>query len=263
MKLVLINTLFIVLFCFCDSEIEQHNFNYDFSKPEMEIRLEKKLDEISGLTFVNENTIACINDEKGNIYWIDLASENQFKYIDFKDEGDFEGIQKVGENYYVLKSNGDLYLVESNSKSTKFNLFEKGYEFEGLTFHEKRNSLLIACKIQDSDEKDDFLWVFEFDLESKRIIKSPYLKIEKSIIHKNFRPSGIAMHPNGNLFIISGVSNRIAEFTKDLELLNVVKLPEFQFPQIEGICFSNNGTLYLSSERDFFDNGKLYSFKEI
>ena len=67
MKLVLINTLFIVLFCFCDSEIEQHNFNYDFSKPEMEIRLEKKLDEISGLTFVNENTIACINDEKGNI----------------------------------------------------------------------------------------------------------------------------------------------------------------------------------------------------
>lgn len=263
MKLALINTIFIVLFCFCDSEIEEHNFNYNFENPDIEIRLEKKLDEISGLTFVNENTLACVNDEKGNIYWIDLVSKNQFKYIDFKDEGDFEGIQIVGENYYVLKSNGDLYLVEPNSKSTKYNLFEKGYEFEGLTLHEKRNSLLIACKIHDSNEKDEFLWIFEFDLESKRIKDSPYLKINKKVIHKNFRPSGIAIHPNGNLFIISGVSNRIAEFTTELELLNLVKLPEFKFPQIEGICFGKNGTLFLSSEKDYLEKGKVYSFKEI
>lgn len=263
MKIYLINIIIITLFANCNSVDSEHLIRYDFENPTEDIRLEKKLNEISGLSFVDSNSIASINDEKGKIYLIDLISFAQNKIIEFKDNGDFEGIQKVGENYYVLESNGNLYEVKPNGNFEKYDLFEKGFEFEGLCISPHNGSLLLACKRHNVKKKDDHVWIYEFDLISKKIKKETYLKLDKKKVKKTFRPSGLSFHPNGNLFIISGVSNSLIELSPKFEIVNQVQLPEFKYPQVEGICFDSDGGMYLSSERDYLEKGKLYYLKQL
>lgn len=262
MKVFIINIFLLLLFSDCNPSQGENGLNYDFENPTEDIKLEKKLNEISGLTFVNTNSLACINDEKGKIYQIDLYSFEQSKIIDFKDKGDFEGIIHASGKYYVLESNGDLYQVKHNGESKRFDLFKKGYEFEGLTITPDQKKLLLACKKHKSKEKDKTIWIYSFDIESKELDEKPFLKLRKDEIKENFRPSGLAFHPNGNLFIISGVSNIIVELNSELKPINQAQLPEFKYPQVEGICFDKNGGMYISSEKDYLERGKLYFLKQ-
>ena len=86
-----------------------HAFSYDFENPEEIIKLEKQLKEISGLHYKDSNTLYGIQDEIGQVFEIDLKSGKATKIVSFKETGDFEGLSKKGESFYVLKSNGDIY----------------------------------------------------------------------------------------------------------------------------------------------------------
>ena len=127
MKFLIINFLILMSFSNCNSVKHKHHFNYDFENPSIDISLTKSLKEISGLTFLNENSIACINDEKGIIFNIDLTTQKQTKIIEFKTEGDYEGIQKVNNSFFILKSNGDLYEVDSKGEFVVYSLFKMGF----------------------------------------------------------------------------------------------------------------------------------------
>jgi uncharacterized protein YjiK len=262
MKVILFNLFFLLIFA-CNTGVTKHNIKYDFENPNKDIRLDDKLNEVSGLCLIDSNTIACVNDEKGKIYTINLKTFKQDKLLEFKNGGDFEGIVKVKKSFYVLKSDGSLYKVKSNGEFKKYELFDKGFEFEGLTVSIDEQYLLIACKKHKSKKKDDFIWVFKFSLGTKKLMNAPYLKLKKDGIRENFKPSGLAFHPNGNLFILSGVSKTIIEFDKNLVIINQVQLPSFKYPQAEGICFDKLGSMYLSSEKNFLEKGKLYQLKEL
>ena len=53
-------------------EHTDYNFPYQLGKPDKSWELPDKLIEISGLSFIDEYTLACIQDEKGNIYIFNL-----------------------------------------------------------------------------------------------------------------------------------------------------------------------------------------------
>lgn len=252
--------LFLVLIFIssCTPKVDR-KFDYNFSNPKAIIDLPRELNEISGLHWEKENKLWAINDEKGIAYALNVNNGKILDKIKFKKRGDFEGIAKVEETLYVLKSNGTLLAVENN-KRTKKELFAKGYEFEGLCYLKNRNSLLLACKEHKKANKNKFVWVFEYDLVTQRLREAPYLKIEKKEIGRKFKPSGIAIHPDNSVYIISGVSSQLIKVNPISNEMKEVQLQEKNFPQLEGICFNKEGEMYLASERGALNRGKLYKF---
>ena len=71
--------------------------------------------------------------------------------IQFHKDGDYEGIEIVGDKVYVIKSTGTIYEVTNpgtkEQQRKKFNSFlSKENDVEGLAYDKKNNRLLVACK---------------------------------------------------------------------------------------------------------------------
>ena len=72
-----------------------YSFPYHVNQPLQSWELSKSLVEISGLGYIDEDRLACVQDEKGNIYIFNLDSGKIESKIDFGDDGDYEGLEIV------------------------------------------------------------------------------------------------------------------------------------------------------------------------
>ena len=55
-----------------------YNFPYQLAEPDKSWELPKKLIEISGLSYIDKHRLACVQDEKGNIYVFNLKAGEVF-----------------------------------------------------------------------------------------------------------------------------------------------------------------------------------------
>lgn len=271
-----------------------YKFPYKLDKPGKSWNLPKNLVEISGLSFVNDFRLASIQDEKGNIYIFNLKSGKVERTIDFGDDGDYEGIEIIGNDAWIVKSNGTLYKVkdyledkEPSVKKHTTALSGKN-DIEGLAYDFINKSLLIACKghpfINEKGGKE-YKAIYSFNLKTKLLDLNPFLLIKMDSIkyYKNhntmaqmgvellaffdsskgdvsFQPSGIAIHPNsGNIYILGSTGNLLVVVNPAGEMKALIKLRPKYFPQAEGICFSPDGTLYIANEGDN-DKGTILKF---
>jgi len=271
------------------------NFPYELDQPDKSWELPKKLEEISGLGYIDKHRLVCVQDEKGNIYIFNLKSGEVERKVEFGDDGDFEGIEIVNKNAWVLKSNGTLYEVkdflkdkEPQVKKYKTALSAKN-DTEGLCYDPISNNLLIACKgnpFVDKKSGKEFKAIYTFDLKTKLLKSKPIFLIEMDTIkfYKNyntmsemgievlaylddskgdlsFQPSGIAIHPiTGNFYVLGSVGKLLLVFSREGEMLAIIDLKSKVHPQPEGICFSPDGTMYISNEGDGGD-GTILKFK--
>ena len=240
---ILFSILLISLFS-CQAQVG----NYDLTKPSKRWVLPKILNEVSGLEMLNDSTVLCIQDEIGTIFFFDIVSKQIRHQLEFKNKGDFEGITQANGAYFVLESHGDLYKVAASGAKEKFSFHKKGVEFEGLCFDKKNKQLLLACKQHEGNNK--FIKLYAFDLQSKKFSEKPILKLKKEKVHENFKPSGLAFGPKGNLYIISSVAKNILVLNEKLELLEQTQINPFVFHQPEGICFNSLGDMFVSNEKN-------------
>jgi uncharacterized protein YjiK len=266
-------------------EKDGYDFPYDLSEPDKEWKLPKKLVEISGLSTIDKNRLACVQDEKGNVYIFNLKEGEVESKIDFGDDGDYEGIELIGDDAWVLKSNGTLFEVsdflnEENPTSTKHPTeLSKKNDAEGLAYDPVSHSLLIACKghpFLEKKEGKEFKALYSFNLKSKKLNLNPFLLIEMDTIkyYKNyntmtelgiellayfddskgdlsFQPSGIAIHPlTGHFYILGSVGNLLMVFSRENEMLAMIKLRSKYYAQPEGLCFGPDRKLYIANEGD-------------
>ena len=61
---------------------------YQLNSPSETFKLPKKLQEISGVSFINDQELACIQDEKAIIYVFDLEEKSITRKIDFGKNND-------------------------------------------------------------------------------------------------------------------------------------------------------------------------------
>ena len=272
-----------------------YDFPYSVNNPDASWDLPDRLEEVSGLSWIEENLLACVQDEKGNIYLFNLQSGEVERKIDFEDDGDYEGIEIVGQDAWVMKSNGTLfevadYLKEGTPYVKKYATELTGKnDAEGLGYDPVYNNLLIACKghpFVDEKKGKEFKAIYNFNLDHKKLDLNPlFLIIMDSIkYYKNyntmtqlgvelmafindskgdvsFQPSGMAVHPeSGYLYIIASVGNLLVVYSRESEMLAMFKLRNKYFPQPEGICFSPDGTLYISNEADDKDSATILKF---
>ncbi|MGB0523967.1 MAG: SdiA-regulated domain-containing protein [Flammeovirgaceae bacterium] len=219
------------------------------------------LEEISGISYLGNNLLACIQDEKGLVYIYSLAEEKVTQDIRFADNGDFEDIAVVGNAAYVLRSDGVLFQIDDFDGSNRVTKLETPLtsrnDTEGLCFHSESNSLWIACKAQSGIGKhvSGFRAAYSYSLGSQRLSEKPIIAIDLAYLEElaeqrlSFEPSGIAIHPiTGHTYMISSVGKVLIVLDSQNEIIHLQSLSHKGFKQPEGICFAENGDLFISNE---------------
>lgn len=261
-----------------------YEFPYQLTEPIHSFKMPNKLEEISGLCVSQDNNfLYSVQDEKGNIYKIDITSGEVTQKFDFGRDGDYEGLAIYQNTVFVTKSNGTIYEVKNLGKDNQEVLNHKTAlkgknDVEGLCYQSSSNSLLIACKGiptmgETVEEAVNRKYVYRFDLETKKLILDPLYKISlekvqkflkevdyhanfqnfQSYLSKNdsfkFNPSGIAIHPTTNeVYILSSSKKMLLILNETGEIQYLAKLNKKIHRQPEGITFGKDGTLFIANE---------------
>ncbi len=179
-------------------------FPYQLNEPGRTWKMPPELAEISGLSCIDDQRLACVQDENGIIYIFSLKSGEVESKIEFSDDGDYEGIEVIDKDAWVLKSNGTLFMIadfleKKGSVVKKFSTALSGKnDTEGLAYDPVNKSLLIACKehpFLDESEGNHAKAIYSFNLESGQLDLKPFLMINPDTVKSHtgkvsFKPSG-------------------------------------------------------------------------
>ena len=223
-----------------------------------------ELTEISGLSYMDEQRFACVQDELGTIFIYNITSSKVEKEIPFGGVGDYEGLAVVNDNIWVLRADGKLFEV-SNINAAKPTTKEYSthltikQDSEGFCFDKKNNRLLIAIKGAELDT-DDYKGIYAFDLGSKTMDQQPVFKIDllNNLFENNssgkkkkgtLSPSGITIHPiNGDMYITDGRNAKLLVTDAAGSIKKLYQLDTKDFSQPEGIAFNPAGELFIANE---------------
>ncbi len=235
---------------------------YDITKPKI-YELGSKLNEISGICWINDSLMLAENDEAGKIFAIDLHNMDQFEYrnVKFGSKGDYEDIVKVDSAIYMLISDGRIVKVtnyntpEKVASETVAKMEGKDNEFESLYYDSDVNSLIMLCK-NCHKEKNKIRSAFRFDLVTNTLIDTPYYQIDMDQIRKKmdddraeFRPSAACINPkDGKVYILSSIGKMMAVISRTGKVEQAFGISGTMFAQPEGITFAANGDMYISNE---------------
>jgi uncharacterized protein YjiK len=272
-------------------------FGYNLSKPDVSFILPDTLREISGLTDIDSNTFACVQDENGILFIYNTIENNITNQYKFNIDGDYEGITRISDTMYVLRSEGTLFEIADFYKPDfTLTTHETGIpakDNEGLCYDPDRNRLLIACKGKigkDSEFKDKRV-IYEFDLQTKKLTKKPAFAFDlntiKAFAIKNkldiptrkgkkkgntgtgpnikFKTSAIAIHPvTKKLFLLSAADYLLFIFNMDGEIEHIEQLDPAIFNKAEGITFLENNDMLIANEgQDGKPTLLIFHFHEI
>lgn len=239
---------------------EANKLSYDINKPDATYILPEYLEEVSGLTFYQEGQLAMLNDEKGRMYVYDVNLRKVVHRVRFEGSGDFEGIERVGDYIYAIESNGKLYRFNVKMEGVVEKIktpFRSDNDVEGLGYDPTSNHLLVALKadgdIKDVDVKGKA--IYGYHIPTEKFKKTPLHVITHKDLKRvlgnkyKFNPSGVAVHPiTQEVYVVAASGQALLVFSPEGKPLHLSRLKSSIFPQPEGIAFSPNGDLYISSE---------------
>ncbi|HEX2630762.1 MAG TPA: SdiA-regulated domain-containing protein [Chitinophagaceae bacterium] len=254
---------------------------YIIDKPEI-YDLSPKLDEISGICWINDTTMYANNDESGKIFAINLTNINDPDYAnvkfgckgcEIKSKDDYEDITKVGDAIYVLISTGKIIKVtnyrseDSLQAEVVAQLPGNENEFESLYYDKAVHSLILLCK-NCHKEKDKIRSAYRFDLESNTLVDTPYYQLSMDEVRmkvndrtQEFRPSAAAINPiDGKLYMVSSIGKLLVIADRKGKVENAFHISAVNFAQPEGITFADNGDMYISNEVATEQNATLLKF---
>lgn len=278
-RVILILIIFPFMGCISQNHPISNNSGYDFASPDASLILPDTLREISGLTTIDSNSFACIQDENGILFIYDAVQNRILKQFPFHIDGDYEGITRVGDTIYILRSDGTLFeIIRYDSPDFKLNSYYTGIPAnnnEGLCYDQSSNRLLIACKGKLGKGKDfkDKRIIYGFDLVSKRLSDEPVFDFNLQAIRQfaienniklpsrvkkkgqqiepivRFRTSAICVHPiNHRLYLLSAAEHLLFIFNMNGNIEHIEKLNPKLFNKAEGITFFENGDILITNE---------------
>lgn len=247
------------MLCSCANKGRPQNISYNLNEASKLLELPPALTEISGMSFINDSTLACVQDEKGKIYFYNTTNQEVEESVKFAKSGDFEDIAIVKNKFFILRSDGALFKYHYTKEKTakQETKLPNKLDYEGLCYWKEEGSLLIVPKEAQKKHHN----IFVYNIKGKRIIESNTIEIKHKAIKKllkkkygqkkevHFKPSGIAIHPiTKHLYIIASVGKLLLICDEKGIPVAIHRLDPKIFNQPEGIAFSDKGDLYISNE---------------
>lgn len=250
---------------------------YDFERPTRSFELPPELIEISALTDVNAHTVACVQDELGTVYFIDLRTGEIVDRVAFGPRGDYEGLARAGDSLWVIESAGrmrELVLRGERLEHGTVRRLAVGHDdFEGLAYDAATGSILVVPKDRPAAKEErrerrvyaldsatgELRTELALDTSIDRItaeaerdgIALPTHITKKDVVKSRIKArfSSIAVHPrSGHIFVLSAVDGAALEFDRQSRLLGIHGFDRRSLPKAEGLAFLANGDLVVASE---------------
>lgn len=258
-------TALVVLFSSCEMFWSPHSPpGYILPKPHR-IILDKKLNEISGMSFLpGENAMLAIADDKKKVYRLSPggAISNYFEEDIAKEQQDFEDVVKVDGVVYALVSDGTIISMRSIDSGLvvtnhTFPSEEKN-DFETLYYDPAARGLIMLCK-SCAFEKKGVRTAIRFDLATQTFDNQPYYTIKSKTVADilkdgkvDFNPSAAAIHPiEKRLYILSSAGQLLVIADTKGGVQEAYRLKPNFYPQAEGIAFASNGDMFVSNEAKY------------
>lgn len=243
-------------------------YHYDLKKPTRSWQLPSLLVEVSGNTWVDKTHLLLIDDRRPDLYLVNIEAKGPVveKTIPFqkdkKGKFDIEGVTLVNEVVYALWSHGILFKICNWNATPEVKeiptFLSKKNNAEGLCYDPVTQKILIACKYDSGIKGEDKTTkaVYQFDMATEKLEEEPFLVIRKTDFEKLagrkvvFYPSAIAVHPvTHNIYLLSTRDNKcMAVYNRAGKLISFQWIEANLMPQPEGLCFSPEGVLYISTE---------------
>lgn len=263
--LLMLIGMFVLLFSCSMKRVDN-----EFYKILNKVSLNTDLEEVSGLTYYKNGTFLAVQDELGMIYVLDETSGNVLEEWKFGKKGDYEGITLVGTDVYILRSDGDLFKYNINSKETEKlnNPYLKNYEFEGLCYDEARRMLILSCKSAPKSKLNKKMLFYGYKIDGSKWIEDPIYTIKKSHIENvagfeinTLKASGIVQNPiNQDFYVVASLGSVIIQLGHNFNVKRVIPLHD-NFNQPEGITINSNGELVISNEANKNQNATMYTIQ--
>lgn len=246
------------------------------------IEVPKKLQEISGIAFVNDTIVAAIEDENGVLYFFDLEKEKIVRKFSFAEDGDYEDLARNGNDMYVVRADGTIYEIANftseHPQVTHYKTALKSkHDIEGLAYDAKNNRLLLSVKeknLAKADKEAAVKNIYEFTLSDMKFKEEPAMRIHLKDIEEQFKgdklieaskdflkavgnknlndvikPSALTYHPvSGKLYVLSSINKFVVELNADGSFSKLIRFVGKDFRQPEGIAFNSKGEMFISNE---------------
>ena len=271
-----------------------YSLPYTLREPDETFEMPGKIEEISGLTISPDGVhIIAVDDEDGELYFLSKKSGKLKSEVDFWRDGDYEGVEVVGDRVFVVKSKGTIYEItdlggDGQQTTVHKTFLSETNNVEGLAYDAPNNRLLLGCKGKagDGDHFQQKKAIYGFDLATNTLSQEPVILIDQDRVQQylelspalkelekiteffdpdggefSFSPSGIAIEPGtGNIFVTSSVGKMLLVMRPDGEIVYLEKLKKKVHRQPEGIVFDTDGTLYIANEKKDGDDANIHRF---
>lgn len=263
---------------------------YVFTEPDAVFELPVELDEVSGLTLMEDGKLGAVQDEEGDLYIIDPSTGEVVDIRTFGGRGDYEGLERADATLHILKSDGSLLSFanwtagELEGDAHDIDL-PSGCDAEGIAFQPSLNRMLVACKESAGEGLGGKRAIFAFDPAMYVLDQSPAYIVDAKDFERNiddhpineavramlsdrmdmsgYKPSALAVHPRtGDVYVASTVTRSILRLNEAGSVTALWELPVESFAQPEGIAFDSNGDLYISNEAGSGRRATLLKFRE-
>ena len=262
---------------------------YAFDRPDARFELPARLREVSGLTLLDDRHLGAVQDEDGELFVIDYATGEVVRELRFARPGDYEGIERVEDRVFVLRSDGELFSLrgwegDTLQVASGATGLRGSCDAEGLAYQPAEQRLLVACKERAGEGLDAFKGIYAYDLAGGRLSGEPVYLIEIAGFNRSvedehmvdrrlrsalsstvdlsgFKPSALAVHPlTGETYVLSSVRKAVVVLGPEGVVTGVWALPDELFRQPEGLAFLPSGDLFIASEGGTGGRGTLLRF---
>ena len=238
--------------------------------------LPAELKNISAIDYISPATMACLQDEVGSIFILNLDSGAIEKEFPFGPPGSYKGLVIIGSDAYVACADGRIIEIKQYA-SDKREIIEHGThltieeEVNGLCYDRKNRRLLVTIKGTE-DGNQLYKGIYSFRLTEKRMLAKPVIKIDlrnrvfRNLQPKNiqsvFQPSDLDINPvTGLLYIVDGTRVQLLRMRMNENIKDLTELDREKMIQPEGITFTPSGELFIASKGIREEPGKLFQVR--
>lgn len=261
---------------------------FDFGKPASVAALPKALREISGMVALDDERVACVQDEKGNLYEARVCDGELLRKCAWLPDGDYEAVARIDDAWHFARSDGALLVVRDQGDAKPdveeivLKLPQKDLEALALdpaTADRGARLLLAGKEPPEGDKQDrDLRYVLAFDPARKELAAEPAWTLSRKAIRAQvaewmrqqeaadgktanagdtkvqtpklgLHVSEIAVQPStGFLWVLSGPDRALFAVDRDGTLRAFVTFDASLLPQPEALAFLPCGDLVVASE---------------